>query len=178
MLLAFDGEDVTMTKIEGAVIVAALGSGLMGGVFYGFSTFIMGALQALAPSAGITAMQSINVVVKNVWFLGVLLGMAPLCLWLGFASWSSAEPSSRLRVLAAFVYLVGCIGVTIACNVPRNDALSSVDAHSAEGAALWASFVPSWTLWNHVRCASCCVASVLFMISLLELPMLKAARDG
>lgn len=162
-----------MTKIEWAALVAAFGSGLMGGVFYGFSTFIMAALHALAPSAGIAAMQSINVVVlKNVWFLGMLLGLVPLCLWLCFASWSSADLSSHLRLAAASIYLVGCIGVTVVCNVPRNEALALVDAHSAEGAALWASYVPSWTFWNHVRCASCCIATLLFTISLLDLPAL------
>jgi uncharacterized membrane protein len=157
-----------MTKIEWAAFVAAFGSCLVGGVFYGFSTFIMGALRALAPSAGLAAMQSINIVVMNVWFLGLMFGLVPLCLWLGFASWSSPDPAARLRVLAALIYLVGCIGVTIVCNVPRNEALALVDPNSAEGATFWASFVPSWTRWNHVRCACCCVASLLFMLSLLD----------
>lgn len=155
-----------MTKIELAVIIAALASGVVGGVFYGFSTFIMGALHALAPSAGITAMQSINIVVKNVWFVGLMFGLVPLFIWLGVTSYSSPALASRLRLLAALVYVIGCIGVTIACNVPRNDALALVDPNSHEGATLWASYVPTWTLWNHVRCACCCTTSVLYMISL------------
>jgi uncharacterized membrane protein len=157
-------------RIEFAVIVAAFGCGLVGGVFFGFSTFVMGALQALAPSAGIAAMQSINVVVKNVWFMGALFGLVPLCIWLGVASYPNAFASTapRLRLLATLIYLVGCIGVTAACNVPRNEALMQVDPFSAQGAALWASYVPSWTFWNHVRCVCCCAACLMFMFSLLQ----------
>src|SRR5215467_10866537 len=109
-----------MTKLEVAVLVASFGSGLVGGVFYGFSTFVMGALSAITPSAGIAAMQSINVVVKNVPFCAFLFGLVPLCTWLGFTSFWDPDPSARLRTLAALFYLVGCIGVTFVCNVPKN----------------------------------------------------------
>lgn len=166
-----------MTKIEYGTLSAVFGSGLIGGVFFGFSTFVMGALQAITPSAGIAAMQSINIVVKNVWFCAFLFGLVPLCMWLGFASYASRDLASRLRLLASLLYLLGCIGVTFAGNVPRNDALALVDAHSPEGAALWASFVPSWTLWNHVRCASSCLASLLFLLSLV-LPHTAVEQHG
>ena len=43
-------------------LIAALGSGLIGGVFFGFSGFVMKALARLRPAQGIAAMQSINVV--------------------------------------------------------------------------------------------------------------------
>lgn len=45
--------------------LAALGSALMAGTFFAFSSFIMGALGRLPPAEGISAMQSINVVVLN-----------------------------------------------------------------------------------------------------------------
>jgi uncharacterized membrane protein len=62
--------------------------------------------------------------------------------------------------------VVGTIGVTFAFNVPRNDALAVLDPNSAEAAAIWLEYVPSWSLWNHVRCATSCAASVLFTLSL------------
>ena len=46
-------------------LLAALGSALMAGTFFAFSTFVMGALGRLRPPAGIAAMQSINIVVIN-----------------------------------------------------------------------------------------------------------------
>jgi uncharacterized membrane protein len=51
-------------------LCAALGCGLMAGVFFAFSAFIMKALTRLPPRDGIAAMQSMNVAVLNPWFLG------------------------------------------------------------------------------------------------------------
>jgi len=46
-------------------LCAALGCGLMAGVFFAFSSFVMNALARLTPGEGIAAMQSINVAVIN-----------------------------------------------------------------------------------------------------------------
>jgi hypothetical protein len=45
--------------------LAALGSALIGGLFFAFSAFVMRALGRLPPAGGIAAMQSINVAVLN-----------------------------------------------------------------------------------------------------------------
>ena len=58
-------------------LIAALGSGLMAGVFFAFSSFVMTALARLAPAPGIAAMQSINVVVINPLFMAGFLGVLP-----------------------------------------------------------------------------------------------------
>jgi uncharacterized membrane protein len=44
------------------------------------------------------------------------------------------------------LYLVGTVGVTIAFNVPLNNALAIVKPESAEGAILWAKYLRDWTL--------------------------------
>lgn len=62
--------------------IAAIGSGLIAGVFFAFSTFIMSALARLQPPQGIAAMQSINITVINPWFMMVFLGTAMVCLFL------------------------------------------------------------------------------------------------
>ena len=51
-----------------AILAAALGSGLIGGLFFAFSSFVMKALGRLPPAKGIAAMQEINVVVLNPLF--------------------------------------------------------------------------------------------------------------
>ena len=55
---------------------AALGTGLMAGFFFAFSDTVMGALRRLPQAAGISAMQSINVVVLNPLFFAVFFGTA------------------------------------------------------------------------------------------------------
>ena len=59
---------------------ALLGSALVGGVFFAFSSFVMKALSRLPAAEGIAAMQSINVVVLNPSFLGAFMGTAILSL--------------------------------------------------------------------------------------------------
>jgi len=150
-----------------AALLAALGCGLIAGVFFAFSTFVMKALERVAPSCGMAAMQSINVVVLNPVFLGAFVGTALVCLGavaLAFMHW---ERSGAIFLLAGgLLYLVGTFFVTMAFNVPRNEALRAVDAKDPRAASLWAAYVPSWTLWNHVRTAAAFAATVAFTLAL------------
>ena len=66
------------------------------------------------------------------------------------------------------VYLIGTILVTMAFNVPRNNALAAVEPQSADGARLWAGYVTSWTAWNHVRTAAALAAAVLLTLTLCQ----------
>src|SRR6476620_11118597 len=94
-------------------LASALGCGLIAGVFFAFSVFVMKALAALPPASGIAAMQSINVVVLNPWFLGVFLGTAGTSILLGILAvlrWHKAA-ASYVLVGAAF-YLLGTVLVT------------------------------------------------------------------
>ncbi|MEJ7763435.1 MAG: anthrone oxygenase family protein [Thermomicrobiales bacterium] len=154
--------------LSGLTLGAALGCALVGGVFFAFSSFVMVALARLPPSQGIAAMQSINRVVLTPWFMAPFFGTAVACLVLVVASlvgWG--EPGATLRVIGGGLYVVGCIGVTVVRNVPRNDALAAVDPESDAGAARWAGYVPGWTRWNTVRTAACLLASVLLILTLL-----------
>lgn len=146
---------------------AALGSGIIGGVFYGFSTFIMKALGELPPAGGIAAMQSINVVVINPLFLGVFMGTAGLCVVtaiLAIMNWTS--PGSCWLLAGSVLYFFGCFAATMLFNVPLNNALAAVNAGSAEGAKLWTRYLTDWTMWNHVRTAASLAAAACFIFAL------------
>ena len=148
-------------------LVSALGCGLVAGVFFGFSTFVMKALGRRPPPEGIAAMQSINVVVINSVFLGVFLGTGLTCLLVAVLSllrWQ--EPGAAQRLVGSALYLAGTIGVTIFFNVPRNDALARVEPASAEGERVWSNYLREWTAWNHVRTAAALAAAVLLTIAL------------
>ena len=71
-------------------LLVCLGAGTIGGVFFGFSTFVMKALAQLSEAQGIAAMQRINVVVLNPLFLGVFVGTAV------FAGVRVVSPASRM----------------------------------------------------------------------------------
>ena len=146
--------------------LAALGSGLIGGVFFAFSSFVLPALARLPGLQGLSAMQSINVVVLNRWFLGVFLGTALLCAALvvdALARWYA--PHSGLRLAGALLYLVGGLWVTRELNVPWNDALAAVQPHDKEAAGRWLEFVAGWSLWNHVRGAAAALAAAVLTLA-------------
>src|SRR6218665_2684394 len=116
-----------------STLAAALGCGLVAGVFFAFSVFIMRALALLPPAQGIAAMQSINIVVINPLFLGVFLGTAIVCAGLAIASlldWSRL--GSGWLLAGAVLYIVGTLFVTMTCNVPRNNLLAAIDPASAQ----------------------------------------------
>ena len=146
---------------------AALGCGLNAGVFFAFSAFVMPALARLPAAQGIAAMQAINVAAITPSFMVALLGTGVACVALiacSLLTWP--RPGVVHAVIGCLLYLVGTILVTIAFNVPRNEALAAVDAASADGAILWARYLTGWTAWNHVRAAAALAAAVLLTIAL------------
>ena len=155
-----------MTRaIYGLTLFAALGSGLMAGVFFTFSTFVMTALARLPSEQGIAAMQSINVVVINPSFGGAFFGTATACVLLAVIALVRRRMSGAAWLLVGSVlYLAGTFAVTIVFNVPLNDALAAVQPASAEG--LWTRYVATWTIWNHVRTAAAFLASASFIVAL------------
>jgi uncharacterized membrane protein len=148
-------------------LVAALGCGLVAGIFFAFSTFVMKALARLAAAEGIAAMQSINVAVLNPWFMAAFFGTAAACVLALISSllrWQ--EPDAAYLLVGSVLYLVGSLLVTIVFNVPRNEALAAVAPTDPSGARLWAAYVASWTSWNHVRTVAALAAAASFNIAL------------
>jgi len=147
--------------------VAALGSGFVAGIFFAFSNFVMKALARVPPAHGMATMQAINVVVLNRWFFAVFFGTAACCLILAIASFVRWQrPGAGYLLVGSLLYLIGTILVTIACNVPLNDALAAVDPSSANAGRVWTNYLKNWTAWNHVRTIAALVAAASFSFAL------------
>ena len=145
---------------------AAIGSGVVGGIFYAFSSFVMAALGSLPSAQGAGAMKAINVTVINPVFMLAFMGTAALCLVLAGTSliwWG--RPGGMLMLAASLFYLAGCFGVTMLFNVPLNDRLAA--AAPAQEAALWSRYLDVWTAWNHVRTLASILSAILFTAALL-----------
>jgi uncharacterized membrane protein len=155
--------------MSGLTLAAALGAGLVAGIFFAFSAFIMAALKRLPPEGGISAMQSINVTVLNPVFFLVFFGTAVAALILATAAFAGWSPSRSLYLLAgALLYLAGTILVTMAFNVPLNNKLAATSPKSAEGASVWNTYLSAWTAWNHVRTIAALLACASFILALSE----------
>jgi uncharacterized membrane protein len=160
---------ITQQQYFALKLFAALGCGLIAGVFFAFSTFVMSAFARLQPTQGIAAMQSINITVINPFFMAAFLGTAAACIFLAVSSllkWH--QPGAAYLLLGSLLYLVGTVLVTIVFNVPLNDALARVNPDSTDGANLWTSYLANWTVWNHIRTAAALAAAASFTIALCD----------
>jgi uncharacterized membrane protein len=151
----------------GLTLAAVVGAGLVGGVFFAFSNFVMKALGQLRPSEGAAAMQSINITVITPTFMTALFGMGLVSLVLiawGFADLD--ESYAGWLIAAGVIYVIGEIATTGAYHVPRNNALARVDPETEEGARVWGTYLVEWTRMNHVRTVSGLAACALFAVAL------------
>ncbi len=158
---------MTHSSLFALKLFSALGCGLIAGVFFAFSTFVMSALAQQPSASGIATMQSINITVINPWFMTVFLGTGAACIFLAISSvlkWD--QPSASYLLMGSLLYLVGTVLVTIAFNVPLNDALAIVKSDSPEGANLWAKYLTNWTFWNHIRTIAALAAAALFTLAI------------
>lgn len=148
-------------------LLLAVGAGLVGGVFFAFSTFVMKALAQLPSEQGVAAMQRINVVVLNPLFLGLFVGTALIAGIAGVgAMLTFGSVRSWLLLAAGVLYVAGCFGVTAAFNVPRNERLARLQAGSAEASDYWRAYLKEWGFWNHIRTAAASASAVAATLSL------------
>jgi uncharacterized membrane protein len=142
----------------------AIGCGIIGGLFFAFSTFIMTALSRIDQAAGIAAMNAINAVIQRSLFMPVFLGTTVASLALaatGLMRWG--EPGALAMAAGGVIYVVGMFVVTIVFNVPLNTQLTRTPT-----ADVWAKYLKEWTPWNHVRTVASIAASALFICALLD----------
>ena len=149
--------------------LALLGSALIGGVFFAFSSFVMKALARLPFADGVAAMQSINVVVINPSFLGAFVGTALLSLGaagLAIADWG--HPAAPYLLGGGLLYVVGTFLVTGLGNVPLNNELAAVSPGEPEAAEMWERYLSRWTALNHLRTAAAMAAALLYCLGLMQ----------
>lgn len=145
-------------------LFTVIGCGLVAGVFFAFSTFVMSALARLPAAQGIAAMQSINLTVINPWFMIAFLGTAIACILLAISSllkWQ--QPGVAYLLVGSLLYLIGTFLVTIVFNVPLNEALAKANPDSLEGTNLWAQYLTQWTFWNHIRTVAALAATAVLL---------------
>jgi len=154
--------------VTATTVVTALACGLVGGVFFGFSNFIMAGLGRRPDAEGIGAMQAINVTVINPGFMAPLFGTVLLCI--GLAVWavgSLGETGAPFVLAGAALYTFGCAGVTMAFNVPLNNEVERLDPADPGAAEVWHRYLRRWTAWNSMRTAASLGAAALLIAGLI-----------
>ena len=156
----------TLTTV--AAVAALLGSAVIGGVFFAFSSFIMKALSRVPAAEGIAAMQSINVVVLNRSFLGTFSGTAVVALLIaGLAVIGWGAPSAPWYLAGSLSYLVGTFLLTGLGNVPLNNRLAAIDGTDPAANAVWEHYLERWTRLNTIRTVAAVGAALMFILGLM-----------
>jgi len=162
-----------MPTLSNLVLAAAtLITGLVAGLFFGFSVAVNPGLGRLPDAGYLQSMQSINVAILNPVFLFCFMApviLLPVTTWLQFRQGGSS--AWIWMVAATLLYVVAVFGVTIGGNVPLNEVLSKSDLSIASPQSLSeqrAAFEPLWnklhnirTIANIISLACCIYACIL-----------------
>ncbi|MFF5075718.1 DUF1772 domain-containing protein [Actinoplanes sp. NPDC000266] len=152
-----------MTRFWDVLAAATVvGSGLMAGVFFAFSAFVMSGLRRLPDQAGAAAMRSLNVTAQRAPLMIALFGVSALCVAVAaraLGTWS--QPGSGWLLAGAILTFAGALGVTIVVNVPLNNRLN------AETIA-WSSYLAGWNPANHARTVLCLAGCAVLLVGLLR----------
>ncbi|MBO2012750.1 DUF1772 domain-containing protein [Hymenobacter negativus] len=151
--------------MQGKTIILALATSttaLIAGVYFSFSVAINPAFSQLSDRAYIEAMQRINSAIVNPLFALCFFGAPVLLPVAAGLYWRAGGGRFYLLAIAAVVFLIGSLGVTVVANIPLNEKLAAFPIQQAlatQAAAARADFSASWNRWHNVRT----VASVAAM---------------
>lgn len=145
-------------------VATALGSAVAGGVYANFSARVMPRLAQLSVRDGVSAMQEFNRTALQAPFMTVFFGSAALSGWVLARSLRAPERGlpELLATGGSLCYLAGFV-LTIAYNVPRNEALDRVDPRSPAAEPLWATYLQEWTTANSARAGLSLVGAALLV---------------
>ncbi|QTX03610.1 DUF1772 domain-containing protein [Agromyces archimandritae] len=141
-------------------VVAAIGSGLAGGVFFAFSSFVMAGLDRAGDGAATPVMQGINATAVRPPLMLLLFGTMLVAIVAGVLALIAPGAGSPWIIAAGIAYLLGPVLTTGAANVPLNNALDRDEI-------AWRAYLPRWMRWNHVRTLGGAAAAAGYAIALV-----------
>ena len=146
-------------------LAALTTTGLSAGLFFAWSFSVTPGLARINDTAYILAFQSMNRAILNPTFFLVFMGpllLLPLSTYLSYTGTGSLR--FWLLTAATVAYVVGVFGITMAGNVPMNEALDTFNIGSATAdqiAARRAGFEARWIFLNNIRTGCAALALIL-----------------
>ena len=159
-----------MFTVPNLVLAAGtLITGLIAGLFFGFSVAVNPGLTRLSDAGYLQSFQHINTAIMNPVFLFCF--MAPLILLPASTLMQFRQGGSSAWIWAlagALIYVIAVFGVTITGNAPLNDMLAKMDLTNASVQTLAtdrASFEPRWNDFHTVRTIANIISLACLIIS-------------
>ncbi|MBS8226967.1 anthrone oxygenase family protein [Vannielia litorea] len=163
-----------------SALLSLLLCGGLFGFFYAWVCSTMWGLDAASPDVAIRAMQAMNASVRNAVFAPSFFGTGPALLITGLLAWKAGQGKAvaLLFTLSGLVVLFGGTVLTMAVNVPMNEALAQVTAAQieADASTIWADYSAPWQRWNQARTVFTGVGLLLAAAGLLAAGRGSATR--
>ena len=162
--------NMTVTNI--ILVLTATTTALIAGLFYSYSCSVVLGLGRLPDAEYIGAMQSINRAVLNPVFFSSFFGTLVLLPLSTYLSYPHPLPVQFwLLLTATIIYLAGVFGVTVAGNIPLNNALDNFDLLNASKEVIAAQrtiFERPWNNLNIIRTIASMLSIVLVIIACIN----------
>jgi uncharacterized membrane protein len=147
-----------------------LACAVMAGFFYAYSVSVMPGLAAVGdPLVAIRAMQGINAAIRTPVFALAFFGALGVPLLAAAAALAGPRRGAvaALALAGALAYGLGAFAVTLAVNVPLNEALAAATPTPGTAAGIWGGYAPRWTAWNHLRTLASILSCALMAAALV-----------
>ena len=138
-----------------AELIISITMVIMTGIYFIFSNTIMPVLSKV--ENGALVMIAINKVILNPVFLTLFAVSALGALYLMIFG---AGPTQ----LAAWVFFLGTVVVTVTRNIPMNNQLLNTENAAQLRQAQWQQYLIHWVRWNHIRSISSAVSAAILLI--------------
>jgi len=168
--VAASSMDGNQVFIDVVLVAATVTMGLVAGVFALYSHTIMPGLRRTDDRTFVGAFQAIDRAIINPWFMICFLGTLVLTGLAALLHLGSAHRSALPWLVAAFVLYLITVVITVAINVPLNDAIKAAGDPDriTDLAAVRRNFSEArWVAWNHVRVLLTTTSFVLLVTMLV-----------
>lgn len=154
------------------ILLSLLLSAAIFGFFFAWVCSTMWGLDAADPRISIQAMQAMNASVRNAVFAPaffgtpLVLGATAMVLWR-----QRLSKAASLFALSAGVYFGFGLVLTMAVNVPMNEALAKVAVPTdiAQARLIWLDYSPKWQLWNQTRAIASGISFLIAVTAVLSM---------
>ncbi|WP_424931713.1 DUF1772 domain-containing protein [Amaricoccus macauensis] len=160
------------SPLAATALTALILHGAIFGFFYAWVCSTMWGLDTLPPLTAIEAMRAMNGSVRNAVFAPAFFATPFVSLAVAAWAWRSGRANAARRFAAAgIVYLLGGLVLTMAVNVPMNEALALVALPENTEALrqIWEAYSGPWQVWNQIRTIFSGIALLLAGMGLLKL---------
>ena len=152
------------------LLAATVSMGLMAGVFGIYANAVMPGLRRVDDATFVRAFAALDRAIVNPRFLVVGFLGAPLLTGLALVAHLADDARPPVPwLMAALALYLAVFAVTVAVNVPRNNALKAADPATADVAGVRAAFNERlWARWNVVRAVLTTTAFALLAYALVK----------